>query len=458
MFHRLLATALILAAVPAWAGVPFLDESRGVLTIAPIVDRTTPAVVNISVVSRSGGEANPLLSDPFFRRFFGAPEPREEDSQAAGSGVIVDAARGYVMTNHHVVDGAAEALVTLKDGRSFKARLVGSDPETDIALLQIQADRLQALSFGDSDALKVGDVVIAIGNPFGLGQTVTSGIVSALGRSGLGIEGYENFIQTDASINPGNSGGALINSKGELVGINTAIIGPSGGNVGIGFAVPANMARKVMEQLAEHGEVRRGIIGVAIQDVTPEIAEAMNLPRPAGALVTKVERSTPAEAAGLRRGDLIVAVDGREVRDAGDLRNRIGLLRIGDTVRIDYLRSGRPGQASMKIGARKEADAGKRPSREAPEDLPVFRYAGAVFAPLLPGAPGYGLVEGALVLRVDPGSRSAAAGLARGDIVTAVGHQPVKGPDDLAAAVQRSPGPLPLLAIRDGRQVPIVIR
>jgi Do/DeqQ family serine protease len=458
MLRPLLAAALILAAAPSWAGAPFLDESRGVLTVAPIVEKTTPAVVNISVSGQGGEEGNPLRSDPFFRRFFGVPEPREEESQAAGSGVIVDAENGYVMTNHHVVEGVRGATVTLKDGRSFKARLVGSDPETDIALLRIQADRLRALSFGDSDALRVGDVVIAIGNPFGLGQTVTSGIVSALGRSGLGIEGYENFIQTDASINPGNSGGALINSKGELVGINTAIIGPNGGNVGIGFAVPANMARKVMAQLVEHGEVRRGIIGVVIQDVTPEIAEAMNLPRMTGALVAKVERNTPAETAGLKRGDVIVAVDGKEVRDADDLRNRIGLLSIGDTVRADYLRDGRQSQAIMKVEARKDAVASGGRSLGAPGEVPVFRHAGALFAPLLPGAPGYGMVEGALVLRVDPGSRAAAAGLERGDIVTAVGHQRVRGPDDLAAAIEGQRGPIPLLVVRGGRQVPLTIR
>lgn len=260
------------------AAAPMLDDQRGVLTIAPLLDRVTPGVVNISVTTVVAEQRNPLLDDPFFRRFFGVPsQPRERQAQSAGSGVIVDAEKGYVMTNHHVIDNAGVVSVTLKDGRKFKAELVGSDPGTDIALLKIDPDNLTQVGFGMSDRVQVGDVVIAIGNPFGIGQTVTSGIVSALGRSGLGIEGYEDFIQTDASINPGNSGGALINTKGELIGINTAIIGPSGGNVGIGFAVPSDMAKAVMEQLVRFCEVRRGRLGVVIQDLSPDISEAMGL-------------------------------------------------------------------------------------------------------------------------------------------------------------------------------------
>jgi S1-C subfamily serine protease len=245
---------------------PLLDPARGVLTMAPLVAGVTLGVVNIAVRSRVERAPNPLFDDPFFRRFFDLPAvPREREVLSAGSGVIVDAARGYILTNGHVVANPAEIQVTLKDRRTYPARLVGSDPATDVALLQIDAPGLTAVAFGDSDRLEVGDVVVAIGNPFGLGQTVTSGIVSTLGRSGLGLEGYEDFIQTDASINPGNSGGALVNSKGELVGINTAIIGPTGGNIGIGFAVPANMAKAVMAQLVEHGEVRRGRLGITIE-------------------------------------------------------------------------------------------------------------------------------------------------------------------------------------------------
>ena len=245
------ASLVILLGVvfPAHSGLPFADSKNGVPTLAPLLQGVTPAVVNISVQSRSAIEDNPLFRDPFFRRFFNIPDQAVQQERSAGSGVIVDAASGYVVTNYHVIKDAQQVTVTLKDMRQFVAKLVGSDPGTDIALLKIEAKNLQALRLGDSDLLNVGDFVVAIGNPFGLGQTVTSGIVSALGRSGLDLEGYEDFIQTDASINPGNSGGALINLKGELVGINTAIIGPSGANVGIGFAVPSVMVKAVLDQI-----------------------------------------------------------------------------------------------------------------------------------------------------------------------------------------------------------------
>jgi len=335
------------SAVP---GGPMLDPERGVLTLAPALADVTPGVVNIAVRSRVERDANPLLDDPLFHRFFGLPErPPQLHVVSAGSGVIVDAGHGYVLTNSHVVANAEDIQVTLRDRHIYPARLVGSDPATDIALLALDAPDLRAVPLGNSSQLKVGDVVVAIGNPFGLGQTVTSGIVSALGRGGLGIEGYEDFIQTDASINPGNSGGALVNSRGELVGINTAILGSGGGNVGIGFAVPVNMARAVMAQLIEHGEVRRGRLGITIQDLTPALAETMGLALNTGALVSQVAADSAAARAGIEVGDVIVEVNGNAILDADDLRNLIGLMPVGTALTIVLYRNGDQRSVSARV-------------------------------------------------------------------------------------------------------------
>jgi len=331
------------AADSALAAAPIPDNGGApVPSLAPMLARVTPGVVNIAVRGKVRAE-NPLLQDPFFRRFFDLPQRQqteERETQATGSGVIVDAAQGYVLTNGHVVDNATRIEVTTKDNRRITAKLVGRDTETDIALLQIPSQNLVAVPMGDSDRLQVGDFVLAVGNPFGLGQTVTSGIVSALGRSGLGIEGYEDFIQTDASINPGNSGGPLVNLQGQVVGINTAILAPGGGNIGIGFAVPINMARRVMDQIVRYGEVKRGRIGVAIQDLTPELAQAMNTKQTVGAVIARVEAGSAAEQAGLKSGDLVVAVNGTAVHSGTQLRNMIGLARIGDQVTLTVDRRG----------------------------------------------------------------------------------------------------------------------
>ena len=259
---------------------------------------------------------NPLLDDPFFRHFFNIPDqPRERKAQSVGSGVVVDARRGYVITNHHVIDGAEKITVTLSNGRQLAAKVIGSDPESDVAVIQIPGGNLTALPLADSQRLRVGDFVVAVGNPFGLGQTVTSGIVSALGRTGLGIQGYEDFIQTDASINPGNSGGALVNLRGELVGINTAIIAPGGGNVGIGFAIPSNMVSRLMNQIIAHGSVRRGQLGVSVQDLTPELAQAFNIPADQGAVIAQVSPRSAAARAGLKEGDVVLRINDRTIRD-----------------------------------------------------------------------------------------------------------------------------------------------
>ena len=332
------------------AGAP-IPEAGGspMQTLAPVVSRITPGVVGISVKGRVR-EDNPLLQDPVFRRFFNLrPGPIERETEAAGSGVIVDAAQSYVLTNAHVVENATSIEVTTKDNRRLNAKLIGRDPETDIAVLQIPASGLTAVPVGDSDRLQVGDFVLAIGNPFGLGQTVTSGIISALGRSGLGIEGYEDFIQTDASINPGNSGGPLVDLQGRIVGINTAIVAPTGGNVGIGFAVPINMARLVMDQLINYGEIRHGRIGVAIQDLTPDLAQALDTRRTEGAVIARVEPGSSAERAGLRPNDIIVAINGAPMRSGSELRNRVGLSRIGDEVELTVVRAGGERNVTVRV-------------------------------------------------------------------------------------------------------------
>ncbi len=412
-------------------------------SLAPMLENVLPAVVNISTRSTLRLRSNPLLDDPFFRHFFELPDvqPSERQSESRGSGVIVDAQHGYVLTNHHVIEDADEITVTLHDRRSFPARVVGQDSEVDVALLQIEAGDLTAIPIADSDALRVGDFVVAIGNPFGLGQTVTYGIVSALGRTGLGIEGFENFIQTDASINPGNSGGALVTTQGQLVGINTAILGPSGASVGIGFAIPSNMAYASMQQLAEHGEVRRGELGVVIQDLTPDLAAAFGLQAKDGAVIAQVVPGSSADQAGLAAGDIVVAVNGKPMRSGGALRNAIGLQQIGDRMTLDIIRNGRPRTLYAKTTAPEQvsAEAGRMSDR----------LAGAVLGALPSGHPLTGRGRGVQVLDVERGSPSWQTGLRAGDVIVAVNRQAVSTVADVTAALGRSPGSL-LLNIRRG--------
>lgn len=409
-------------------------------SLAPMLERVTPGVVNIATRARIPGQDSPLLADPFFRYFFNLPsQPRQRETHSLGSGVIVDSQRGYVLTNHHVIDKATQISVTLADGRSLAAELVGSDPDTDIAVIKIPPERLTAVNFGSSDKLRVGDYVVAIGNPFGLGQTVTSGIISALGRSGLGIEGYEDFIQTDASINPGNSGGALVNMDGELIGINTAIVGPGGGNVGIGFAIPSRMAGALMEQIIEFGSVQRGRLGVSAQNLTEELAAALGARDQRGAVITQVESGSAADRAGLRSGDIITAINGRAVDNATDLRNAIGLIRAGEQVGLEIWREGRQRSMHAAISEPEQVEAA----------LLSELLGGATLGELEPGHPLEG--RGVLIKRVEPGSPAARAGLRAGDLISSVNRREVATIKDFQKAAGAARGEL-LLNIRRGNR------
>ena len=408
------ASATVLA--PASSAVAQMFVNPDTPTLAPLIEEVGPAVVNISV-SGSVEIGNSLSQDPFFRRFL--PPNQQRDFESAGSGVIVDASEGYILTNHHVIDNADEITVTLVDNRSLEATVVGSDPGSDIAVLQVEPDNLIEMRLGDSEVIRVGDFVLAIGNPFGLQHTVTSGIVSGLGRTGINPEGYEDFIQTDASINPGNSGGALISLNGELVGINSAILSGSGGNIGIGFAIPVNMARNVMDQLISFGSVSRGLLGVNIATVTPEIAEDYDLEATSGALITLVTNNSAAENAGLEIGDVIVSVDDQPVSDAGSLRNTIGLRRPGDTVEVGVIRNGSEQRITAVLG--EIVSPPVEPLQRLAEVDPVFE--GAEFATSNDNRTG---IAGLLVSEVQPGSPAALRGLQSNDIITHVNRQRVQ--------------------------------
>ena len=414
-FRISVAFALLLALRVAPAALPASVDGEPLPSLAPVLEEVMPAVVNVHTRTRVQVRTSPFFDDPFFRRFFDFPSmPRERVQQSLGSGVIVDAEDGYVLTNNHVIEGADDIAVRLEDGREFAAEFVGADRDTDLAVIRIDAGDLAELPLDESDRLRVGDFVVAVGNPFGLGQTVTSGIVSALGRSGLrGLE-YQNFIQTDASINPGNSGGALINLRGELVGINTAIFTPSGGNVGIGFAIPVSTAAYVMAQLIEYGEVRRGSFGVEVQDLDEELREALGLESARGAVVTRLDDDSALRTAGLEAGDVIVAVDGRPVENAQGLRNIEGLLAVGSRVRVQYLRDGE--RESVRIVIEENLD--ERISGQRLDE----RLDGAALVRI----PERARAQGVLVENVRRNSAAWNAGLRPGDLVVAVNRQRVR--------------------------------
>lgn len=445
-----LLTQVAVAALP----LPWLDDDNQMPTLAPMLDQSKPAVVNIATRSEVRIQDNPLLNDPFFRRFFNLPQqqqPRTRQAQSLGSGVIVNAKEGLVLTNNHVIQRADEITVSLHDGRTFQAEVVGSDPATDVAVIRIPPEKLTALPLADSDRLRVGDFVVAIGNPFGLGQTVTSGIVSALGRSGLGLEGYENFIQTDASINPGNSGGALVNLRGELVGINTAIFSPNqSGNVGIGFAIPSNLVKQITDQLLEYGEVRRAYLGVQMQDITPELAQAFGIEdNRGGAVVTNVIKDSAAEKAGLKVGDVVTAVDGVSLLNADNLRNTIGLLMVGQTINLDIIRDGKEKTLTAKVT---EVQSNKTQTGDV---HPKLR--GATFGDIEESSPAYGRVQGIMLYSVERGSPAWVAGLRSYDIVTSVNRQPVANLEQFKQLVSNQPELL-LNIVRDNQAMFLLLR
>ena len=408
-------TALAQAQIPSQAGETPLPS------LAPMLKRATPAVVNVQTRG-TVQEQNPLFNDPFFRRFFDVPnQPREREFQSAGSGVVVDAKNGYIVTNSHVIENAKEITVQFLDSHTLKATVVGRDEGSDIAVLKVQATDLTELPIADSGELEVGDFVVAIGNPFGLGHTVTSGIISALGRSGINPEGYEDFVQTDASINPGNSGGALVDLNGRLVGINTAIISRTGGNIGIGFAIPSNMMKSVMQQLIKYGEVKRGVLGVNIQTLTPDIAESLGLSKTQGALVSQVVDGSAAEKAGIKAGDVITAINGKPVKDAAALRNAIGMMRIGEKVEVTLVRDGKPRTVTAVVAERDAA-------------------AEAAASGLHDGLQGADLADaqggGVLIRAVAEGSPAAQRGLRANDVIVSVGRTRVANLAEFQRATQ----------------------
>jgi len=428
------AAALAASAIcgQAFAAVPAADAAP-MPTLAPMVKRVSPSVVNIATrgtIKEQPGR-NPLLDDPFFRRFFDVPpdsKPRERQFQSAGSGVIVDAKNGYIITNHHVVENASEITITLLDNRTFSAKVIGSDEGADVAVLQAKQPNLSAMPLGDSAKLEVGDYVVAIGNPFGLQHTVTAGIVSALGRSGINPEsnGYEDFIQTDASINPGNSGGALVNLRGELVGVNSAILSRTGGNIGIGFAIPVNMVRSVMDQLIKYGQVKRGVLGVQLYSVNADIAKEFGLTETTGALVAGVAQGSAAERAGIKTGDIITSLNGVTMKSSGELRNAIGMLHVGDKVDLGLLREGKPRKVTALIAERSE----ERSEVESPSAADIHR--GLDGADLSDAPDGSGVV----VNKVQEASAAAQAGIRANDVIVGVGRTPVSNMKSFSEAVK----------------------
>ncbi len=423
---QILIFCLTLLTTIAQAGLPTSVDGVAVPSLAPILEKVTPAVVNIHSTTRQKINTR---SQSFYNWYYGLPNvPQERVTQSLGSGVIVDAKNGYILTNNHVIDGATDIQVSLQDGRSFSAKLIGTDEGTDVAVVKINAKNLSQVNLTDSKLLRVGDFVVAVGNPFGLGQTVTSGIVSALGRTSLQGLGYQNFIQTDASINPGNSGGALINLKGELVGINTAIYSPSGGNVGIGFAIPSSLANRIMKQLINFGQVRRGSLGVEVQDITADLARAFNLDNKGGVIITDVEIESPADSAGLQAGDIITELNGIKIQNQHDFDNQEGLFELNTPIDINYIRNEKHRYSQTKINAfdRKEFD-GKELHR---------LLTGAHFINL--PARLKSQYQGVLIDEIKRGSLAWNQGLRSGDLITTANKKEITNLKQLKIVLDKS--------------------
>ena len=453
------AAAKTPAALLAVAALPLSmpsdsDINQPLPSLADMLERINPAVVNIATRS-TVREGNRLLQDPFFRRFFNVPESRRRyrRTQSAGSGVVIDAANGYIVTNNHVVQNADEISVGLADGRILNAKLIGRDSQVDLALLQVEAEDLIAIKYADSGTVRVGDFVVAIGNPFGLNQTVTSGIVSALGRSGLGIEGFEDFIQTDAPINPGNSGGALVDLRGDLVGINTAIFAPAGGNVGIGFAIPANMVYAVLDQLIDKGEVNRGFVGAIVQPLNRELASAFGVlspgGRPKGVVVVDVELASSAEKAGLEPGDVIVAMDDKQIATVADFAGQAAIMFIGDEIEVDVIRQGKRKIVTLEIFAddQEQVDGQRLTPRLRGVVLQNFHNPDE-----------QSKSAGVLVIEVDSNSPAYAFGLREGDIIVAANQRPTENISKLRDAARAEKRLLLLRVYRNGQFGDVIMR
>jgi serine protease Do len=459
------ANRIASANAPASIKVAEANEGPNRAGFAPVVKKVLPAVVNISsskVVKTPAGFGQ-VPEDPLFRQFFGNSfgqgfnVPREQREHGLGSGVIVSP-NGYILTNNHVVDGASDILVTLSDKREFKGRVVGTDPKTDIAVVKIDATDLPSIVFGDSSKVQIGDYAIAVGEPFGLGGTVTMGIVSATGRANLGIEDYEDFIQTDAPINPGNSGGALVDDRGTLIGINTAILAHgSEGNQGIGFAIPANLARTVMDEILKNGKVTRAYLGIVPQDVTPSIAKAFGAKEATGALVSDVSPDSPAQRAGLQRGDIILDVNGKPVVDSNQLRMNISMMHPETTVDLKVMRNG----AERDLTAKLEELPTKEASVENPSQGNKSSLSGVSVEDLdAQTARQLGLApttKGVVVTRINPASAAADSGLQRGDVIQEVNRQPVRNTEDFERAMSNSKNETLLLVNRDGRTMYVAV-